>query len=279
MTEDEKINTLRVRQEKTKLSLGQGEDMAPDEWCYNCAGSGHWGDVSPIALFPTDPSDNIGIQDCKDLPHRTDLPREPSAFSSYNIMSGPFFDPAAEPMPKASRRTEPRDWRKCNDFLGGWGNHAPENVGKQGRKKNMAKMERSASQQAVDADTDDWFENPINAGNRSAMKTPSRRDGGSGKEPPTGPKKLTFGPLKNAGRTFPSRPASLLDRLGGDDSRGSSRAQYGEQRHPHSSRETSRSKHDLREQRNGGYSQEPEDKNRYRSRDEPGPRYKGGYRR
>ena len=47
--EDEvRLETLRVREEKRVLVLGQGGEgyIASDEWCYNCGGSGHFGDVS-----------------------------------------------------------------------------------------------------------------------------------------------------------------------------------------------------------------------------------------
>ena len=47
--EDEvRLETLRVREEKRVLVLGQGGEgyIASDEWCYNCGGSGHLGDVS-----------------------------------------------------------------------------------------------------------------------------------------------------------------------------------------------------------------------------------------
>jgi protein AIR1/2 len=289
MTDDEKSDSIRVREEKSKLSLGQGGEgyIAGDEWCYNCAGSGHWGDVSSPTLFLINDSDDLEIQDCNDLPHRADHPREPSAFSSYNILSGPFFDPTAKPTPKTFRRRQPRDWEQANDLPEGWGNHTPENIGKQGRRKNIAKMERRERQQAVDDDPDDWFGNPRNARARSTMSVLSQHSGGSGKEPPTGPKKLTFGSsLKDAEQRFRSRPfttTSLLDRLGGDDDRSSSRGQYNERRSDHnSSWGTSRSKHDLgndaHDKQRDGYEREG-DRNRHRPRDEPGPRYKGGYRR
>ena len=47
--EDEvRLETLRVREEKRDMALGQGGEgyIASDEWCYNCGGSGHFGDVS-----------------------------------------------------------------------------------------------------------------------------------------------------------------------------------------------------------------------------------------
>ena len=47
--DDVRLETLRVREEKRVLALGEGGEgyIASDEWCYNCGGSGHLGDVSP----------------------------------------------------------------------------------------------------------------------------------------------------------------------------------------------------------------------------------------
>lgn len=55
LTDDQRDATLRNRIEKSKFTLGQGGEgyIATDEWCYNCGGSGHWGDVrpSPISIY------------------------------------------------------------------------------------------------------------------------------------------------------------------------------------------------------------------------------------
>ncbi|KAJ7507772.1 hypothetical protein B0H11DRAFT_142322 [Mycena galericulata] len=44
---------LKARKEKKDLRLGQGGEgyIADDEWCYNCGGAGHWGDVSEAHAF------------------------------------------------------------------------------------------------------------------------------------------------------------------------------------------------------------------------------------
>lgn len=46
-TDKDKDHTIRVREERKHLSLGQGGEgyIASDEWCYNCGSCGHWGDV------------------------------------------------------------------------------------------------------------------------------------------------------------------------------------------------------------------------------------------
>ncbi|KAI0775854.1 hypothetical protein BD413DRAFT_524681 [Trametes elegans] len=48
--DDERQEILRVRETKRTLGLGQGGEgyIATDEWCYNCGGCGHLGDVRPL---------------------------------------------------------------------------------------------------------------------------------------------------------------------------------------------------------------------------------------
>ncbi|EPQ59218.1 hypothetical protein GLOTRDRAFT_136148 [Gloeophyllum trabeum ATCC 11539] len=143
---------LRVREEKSVLGVGNGGEgyIATDEWCYNCGESGHLGD------------------DCNSLPHPPDHPLEPSAFSSYNIMSGPFFDATTSLSKGKARR--PRDWETSDHVGDGWGFNAPMNVGKQGRKKDRARMEQVAKHQEEEEDPDDWFGNPRNARNRGMTR-------------------------------------------------------------------------------------------------------------
>ena len=59
----ERQNILRMRDQKSVLALGQGGEgyIATDEWCYNCGGCGHLGDVS--------------------LPHSTSLTSHPLTFA------------------------------------------------------------------------------------------------------------------------------------------------------------------------------------------------------
>ncbi|CDO68458.1 hypothetical protein BN946_scf184760.g14 [Trametes cinnabarina] len=134
--DEERQEILREREAKRTLALGQGGEgyIATDEWCYNCGGCGHLGD------------------DCNDRPKPFDAPREPSAFSLYNILSGPFSSEA----PRPSKRV-PRDWETASAFADGYGFVAPMDVGKQGRKKERARLERRAREIEADEDEDDWF--------------------------------------------------------------------------------------------------------------------------
>lgn len=172
-------------------------------------------------------------------------------------------------MPSTSSRREPRDWEQANDLPRDWGNDAPDNVGKQSRRKNVAKMEKRAQEQAVDDDPDDWFVNSRRERNHGGPQSRSNA--------PSGPKRMSFGKsLQDAGRQFqppPSSKPSLLERLEDNAHRGHS--------HDQSSR-SSRSKHD-RDYRSHNHSRRDDkygqDRDRYHRREEPGPRYKGGYRR
>jgi protein AIR1/2 len=97
------------------------------------------------------------------LPHLPDFPREPSAFSEYNIRSGPFFDLAAESAKKRVRSRKKRDWEVE-------GPEVPTEVGKRGRKKERARMEKIAREQD-EGDEIDWFNNPRNVKNRGVQQT------------------------------------------------------------------------------------------------------------
>ncbi|OSD04455.1 hypothetical protein PYCCODRAFT_1487261 [Trametes coccinea BRFM310] len=149
--DDERQEILREREAKRTLALGQGGEgyIATDEWCYNCGGCGHLGD------------------DCNDRPRPFDAPREPSAFSLYNILSGPFSSEATRPSKRA-----PRDWETASAFADGFGFVAPMEVGKQGRKKERARLERRAREmEEAEQDEDDWF---------GAARSKGRSSGGGG---------------------------------------------------------------------------------------------------
>ncbi|KAG6831610.1 hypothetical protein H0H92_009083 [Tricholoma furcatifolium] len=204
-------------------------------------------------------------QDCQDAPHREDIPEEYSAFSEHNTLSGPFFDSAKVPSKPKRRRHEPRD-----DLPPSWGN-VPDNVGKKGRRKNAARMERGAQEQAAEDDPDDWFGNLKNARSRGMNQRDEDRKAG-----PT--RKLAFGKsLLESTRHFrPPSPPKLLDRIGDTYySRNS-------ERHD-SSRKFDRghSGRDDRSERDRNRSRDRDrDRDRYRrDRDSTGPRYKGGYSR
>ncbi|KAF8076360.1 hypothetical protein FPV67DRAFT_1573553 [Lyophyllum atratum] len=260
LTEGSKNLTLETRRQKQHLSLGEGGEgyIADDEWCYNCGSCGHWGD------------------DCQDLPHREDIPNESSAFSEHNTLSGPFFDTVVERPTSKSCRREPRDWELANDLPAAWGN-VPENVGRQGRRNNVAKMERKAKEQAVEDDPDDWFGNVKNARNRGVPQ-----NNGNGNRTPAPLKKMAFGKsIQESSRQFqqPS-PPSLLDRLGDSYRSNESRSR----RHGSgNSRSDSQHKSDYgnksQSRRDDRYRPERDRDRDWRRRDDPGPRYRGGYSR
>ncbi|KAF7983908.1 hypothetical protein HWV62_18282 [Athelia sp. TMB] len=147
---------------------------------------------------------------------------EPSAFSAHNVMSGPFFDPAKE---QSTYKAGYRD-----DLPDNWGKGAPSNVGRQGRRKDQAKMEQRMRELDGESDGDNWFSNLNKGRNTGAQPAFVSR---TGKPPPSGPKKLSFGiSIKNASQQFQppsSNRPSLLDRMDDgqngrrDDRQGSSK--------------------------------------------------------
>lgn len=208
-------------------------------------------------------------------------PYEHSAFSRYNVMHGPFFDPTNERKASTSRSSA-RDWSAVDDS---WGKNAPGDVGRKGRMKSRAKLEKQAAEQAAD-DPLDWF-------NRPAASS-STANGNSGKQRDTS-KPFTFGKGLGAGKQFVPPPPregagpSLLARLdkGREDGKASRRSRRSE---------PSRNSESLRRSES---SRKPEvrDSSYYRDRrrrderdraestyydiDNPtkksGPRYRGGY--
>ncbi|KAI0920785.1 hypothetical protein AcW1_005039 [Taiwanofungus camphoratus] len=252
----ERQDILRIREGKRTLALGQGGEgyIASDEWCYNCGGCGHLGD------------------DCRDLPHAPDLPRESSAFGSYNTFSGPFYDASARPpSSRSSKKRGPRDWEVAGAFADGLGFNAPMDVGKQGRRKERARMEKRAKELEEEEESDDWF------GGRARAR--SGGNGGGGKNPTRGTvKNVTFG-FANA------YVGKARSRRSGDGS-GRSRVAYDDMPGPSQETDTiqvrgaakrdERYDEDRRTGRHTDYSYYRGDAGR---REERGPRYKGGYSR
>jgi protein AIR1/2 len=220
-----------------------------------------------------------------------DIPSEPSAFSSHNIMSGPFYDPASEPV---RVRRGPRDLQNEEDrptLQDDWGMDAPLHVGKQGKNKDKEKLAKRLRDQEAD-DTGDWFNNPRNVRNR-------------GNDRPTlnGPKVMKFGTsMKDAGRHFdppPSAsprkngPLSLLDRLGDNphrDRRRRTSDQYGppKEHQSYAIRGASKNTRDRDDKYSRSSSGRERDRQRRDSREwdrDRGhgqgnrPRYQGGYSR
>ncbi|EDR12848.1 uncharacterized protein LACBIDRAFT_292877 [Laccaria bicolor S238N-H82] len=161
LTEDERLDSLDARRRRKGLALGQGDEgyVADDEWCYRCGSSGHWGD------------------DCCEQ-ETYDQPVEPSAFSSYNLTSGPFDTSRQKEQAFISRNREFRESELASD----WGANAPELVGRRAKKKAKAALEQTArKQQEAENDSDNWFE------------TAKKHSGEIQHPPQKVPKKLSFG--------------------------------------------------------------------------------------
>lgn len=47
VSDDERLRILQEREAKQHLQIGQGGEgyVGIEEYCYNCGGMGHWGDV------------------------------------------------------------------------------------------------------------------------------------------------------------------------------------------------------------------------------------------
>ena len=177
-------------------------------------------------------------------------------------MNGPFYDPNCKPKASTSR-SHVRDWEQVDKLSG------IDGVGRQGRMKSRAALEKQARQ--VEDDPDDWF-------GKSAQKKSS----GSSRRPPTGPsKKITFGKSISESRQYAppeNRRPSLLDRIGDIGETPSSRRPERSERRDHDYRteSSSRSQKDRHRHRDrddrssNGHSDKPR-------HSDSGPRYKGGY--
>ncbi|KAI6047204.1 hypothetical protein EDC04DRAFT_2556591, partial [Pisolithus marmoratus] len=196
VTDEERMLIGRNREAKKQLRIGQGGEgyIGADEWCYNCANTGHLGD------------------DCDELPRFFGTPLQPSAFGAFNLMSGPFYDPATEP-PRIRRGL--RDPHGSEDLTRLPDLAIPVDVGKRGRHKDREKLEKRFREQE-DGESGDWFDDMQSSKNRGM------------KEPPSRGKAMKFGAsLGSGGRPFSpprtsEKPRSLLDRLGdggGDERR------------------------------------------------------------
>ncbi|KAL5487924.1 hypothetical protein ACEPAI_6032 [Sanghuangporus weigelae] len=195
---------LKTRREKENLRIGQGGEgyIAEDYWCYNCGGEGHLGD------------------DCQVEPRHSDL-KEPSAFGSYNIMSGPF---AEQKLALSNGRKLRREWEADGNFDDGYGFTGPSDVGKRGRDKERERMRRREKEmQKIDDDEDDWFGNLHNIGRSRSSATESKRSR----------EKMVID-LKNGNRSDKDRRRSgvtLMDRISsGNTERGAER-RNGRQEH------------------------------------------------
>jgi len=145
LSDKERDSTLDDREAKKDLPLGLGGEgyIGMEDWCFNCGDIGHLGD------------------DCNETPHQHDIPREPSAFSQYNIHSGPFFDSRVSPSKKSGKKPQ-REWNNEDRWGDGHGSSIPINVGRQGRKKERQRMETLDARATAEEDEDDFFENVKN---------------------------------------------------------------------------------------------------------------------
>ncbi|KAK2466194.1 hypothetical protein APHAL10511_001836 [Amanita phalloides] len=198
VSDDERSQLTELRKQKRDLQLGNGGEgyIGSDPWCYNCARMGHWGD------------------DCDELPHRYDRPEEPSAFSFYNIMCGPFYDPITLKQPHPRRQNSDTGSKAI-----------PTDVGKQARRKNMAKLEKREREQEC-VDEDDWF-SKSNLKIRGQAKQDDRR-----RDEPRKASKITFGKsVVDARKRLDEgdKAPSLLSRIStgrGSHDRGDDRDRY-----------------------------------------------------
>jgi protein AIR1/2 len=247
--------------------LGQGGEgyIARDACCYNCGGSGHWGDVSMFSSNCVNPT-HSRRKDCREFYHPEPLV-QPTAFSYHWVTQGPFTvsENVAESRP-------PRDWVSDVPLPGG-----VENVGRQAKRKEMEKLARRAQQQQeADDDPADWFQNMGNGKKRER----EREHSGPGNAP-TGPRKMVGSSAKEP-PTFqfsaaPSAKISLGDRLtdrAPDRRRDANPSNFRD----HDSRDRASSLRHHNEYRELDRDRGPRDRGP-RYREDRGPRYKGGYSR
>ena len=229
-------------------------------------------------------------QDCNVAELPFDHPKDNSAFSLYNVLSGPFASDA----PPLTKRTR-RDWEAAHTFSDGFGFDAPMEVGKRARRKERERLARAA-QERDDAQDDaaDWFgefaSNRARRGDERAkgnreVRAPERNENGDRKGGGGGKIKFDF-----SGASF-----------GGDRGGSSKRPRYDRDDLPGPSRETdtiqirgaarkeSYSSRDRGGDRHGGRYDRDRERDRDRDRDydherrdrdsrHRGPRYRGGYR-
>jgi len=214
------------------------------------------------------------IKDCDEVPHRYDRPEEPSAFSLHNVTGGPFYDPEKE---RAITSKAPRSHRRNDDTYDDWAKDIPNEVGKQGRKKNMARLEKRAREQEQ-PDEDDWFNKPGNLQIRGRAKQDDSR---RGDDEPRKASKFSFGKsIAEAGRRFgaeDSKQPSLLSRISddrGSRGRGDDRDKYRDKHGRYDDDRHDREDRDRRRRHGRDRDSEYErDRDRYQNR----PRYRGGY--
>lgn len=161
-------------------------------------------------------------QDCKENVGHTpwDRPREPSGFSEYNTMTGPFYD-SAHPTMRAPSRAATYASRAKHAWGDGYGAALPLDVGKQGRNKERTRLEKRAQELQKDDDDNDWFaKHPENRSGRNGGGAEKEKKSLLDRLEPTSSKKINIGNLgkDRGGRRFDS---------GSGDSRDSRRRKSG----------------------------------------------------
>lgn len=199
-------------------------------------------------------------------------------------MSGPFYDPAAEP---DSIKRGPRERENTPRLPDDWDAGAPIDVGRRGKNKDKERLEKRFREQEDEGD--DWFNDIRNVKSKGVVW----------QAPPPGPrgKTLKFGLFKDGGHELSSPPPSLSTSGSGStllarlsDSRGGRIRGKGDRsrdRHEpsHQFEDSIRIRGAATDQRNqdGRYShsrKSDRDKPGHRgSRRDHGPRYRGGYDR
>ncbi|KAI0686503.1 hypothetical protein BC835DRAFT_1309489 [Cytidiella melzeri] len=184
VSDAERKIVLEEREQKSSLEVGAGGEgyIGPEDWCYNCGSCGHLGDVSHL------------LKDCEELTFPFDHPREPSAFSEHNTRSGPFSDAARESRPHSKAALHAKN---ADEAWGdGHGAQLPLDVGRQGKQKERARMQKRA-QELQEDEGDDWF-----ASRAGDSSTANGRDAKHSGRTPKGPrdgrsngKTISFGNL------------------------------------------------------------------------------------
>ncbi|KAF8913876.1 hypothetical protein CPB84DRAFT_1840661 [Gymnopilus junonius] len=233
-TVEERDRIISIRKSKKDFQLGQGGEgyVADDEWCYNCGSYGHWGD------------------DCRDLTP-AHSPEEFSAFSNFNITTGPFYDSSKEANFSSTRSR--REDRKPS-AASNWEKDVPSHVGRQGRMKSRATLEQQARR--MEDNTEDWFRTT----DKRNEPQPTRR-----KEP----RAIKFGKLSlgASSHTTTTSPPSLMERIG--DFHRTDMQRTVESRPDNSTRRSYKHEERRSSDRSGNWPRHVA----------TGPRYRGGYSR
>ncbi|KAJ4478058.1 hypothetical protein J3R30DRAFT_2853253 [Lentinula aciculospora] len=249
VTDADRISTMEARKAKKTCPLGQGGEgyIAEDSWCYNCGECGHWGD------------------DCQVTQHVHDIPDEYSAFGNSNLFAGPFSD-----IQTGKSDRPPREWELNSSEWNDWGGRVPTNVGRQAKKKEMARMRKNLPNEDDEDDPFIRLSKPTSDGAKRNIQ-----------KPPSQPKKMRF--ELNVKGAAKQTPQNLLSRISLDViSKGSGRTKDDDMYHRHHSGRSDRDKerngyHDRDRPREEKNSKKEKDRGRGRRTEDRGPRYKGGY--